>query len=109
MVETFAKLFSILTTIERDYGISTLEKDERAIFDFIIVSIASGSFPATKDVVAAELCSRASTYRHLQSLKKAGLIFDRLEDGKLVIAASEHFESFGDALSSVAGAIKARS
>lgn len=109
MGETFAKLFCILTAIERDYGISTLEKDERAIFDFIIIAIANGSYPTSKDVIAAGLCSRASTYRHLQSLKQAGLIFDRLDSGQLVIAASEHFESFGDALTPVANAIKTNS
>lgn len=90
----FARLFSLLTTLEREYGLTSLEKEERAIFSFIVSSAASGSDPSAADIVNANITSRSSTYRHLASLRKAGLIVPAVKDGRAVFSVGPQLEGF---------------
>lgn len=98
----FARLFSLLTTLEREYGLASLEKEERAIFSFIVSAAAAGSEPTTASVVAAGITSRSSTYRHLASLRKAGLIIPLMKDGRPVLGVAPRLDGFDDTFSSMA-------
>lgn len=101
MSKIFAQIFALLTTLEREYGIALLEKDERAIFDFIVVAISKGQEISGADVVDAKLTSRSSTYRHLTSLKEAGLISEVVRNGRSVIIIDAKFEQFKKSLDRV--------
>ena len=105
MSRDFARLFCILTTIEREYGLTSLDKGERAIFDFIVSFIANGREPCTDDIVNAKLTSRASTYRWIASLKQAGLIESRLHQGATVFTVAPKFEKFKRSLKGVTRAL----
>lgn len=97
-----AKLYSLLGALERQYGLAALEKDERAILCFITDRIAAGKDVTIVDVIAAELTSRASTYRHVGNLAKARVIV--LEDiaGRSHITLSARWKGFDKAFAKVA-------
>lgn len=98
MSKIFAQIFALLTTLEREYGIALLEKDERAIFDFIVFAIAEGRDVTGADIVDARLTSRSSTYRHLTALKNAGLITEVIKHGRPIIAFDTRFAGFKKSL-----------
>ncbi|MFZ9500911.1 MAG: hypothetical protein ACO27F_05015 [Beijerinckiaceae bacterium] len=95
MVRDFVRLFSLLTTLEREFGIAGLEKEERAVFDFIVHSIAEGKYPTRLDVVAQRIASRASTYRHIAALQAAGLIIEIGSGKALSLDLSPKLDGFG--------------
>ena len=101
MSKIFAQIFALLTALEREYGIALLEKDERAIFDFIVVALSNGQDITGADIVDAKLTSRSSTYRHLTSLKEAGLISEVVKDGRSVIVIDAKFDQFKKSLDRV--------
>lgn len=74
MTDEFARLYSLLSLLFNKYGLSELEKNERKIFDFIATSQAYGHIPTTNDVIKAEITTRSSTYRHITSLQRKGLL-----------------------------------
>jgi len=98
MVRNFVRLFSLLTTLERDFGIAGLEKEERAVFDFIVHSIAAGKYPTRLDVVAQRIASRASTYRHIAALQAAGLIIEIGSGKALSLDLAPKLDGFGEKL-----------
>lgn len=102
----FARLFSLLTTLEREYGLASLEKEERAIFSFIVSSVAAGADPTAADIVAAGVTSRSSTYRHLASLRKAGLIVPAVKDGRAVFSVGPQLEGFDHSFARMAPEIQ---
>lgn len=93
-MESFARIYSLLMTLENKYGLSPLEKDERSIFNFIVAALAKGTQPTIPDIVEANITSRASTYRHLNNLERAGLI--ELGNGghRIPINLSPRFKTF---------------
>ena len=98
MSKIFAQIFALLTALEREYGIALLEKDERAIFDFIVIALSKGQDITGADIVDAKLTSRSSTYRHLTSLREAGLISEVVKDGRPVIVIDAKFDQFKKSL-----------
>lgn len=91
MSATFARFFSLLTSLEREYGLSSLDVSSRAVFDFIVQRQADGTHPSADDVLAANIVSRATAYRRLTALRDAGLIEAKIEgaDGLQRLGAPE--------------------
>lgn len=50
------------------------EKDEKIIFDYIVTPRADGKSVIISQIIDQNLTSRASTYRHLNSLVSRGFI-----------------------------------
>lgn len=98
----FARLYALLTTLEREFGLASLEKEERAIFSFIVSSAAAGTDPSAADIVGANITSRSSTYRHLASLRKAGLIVPAMKDGRAVFGVGPQLEEFDNSFARMA-------
>lgn len=98
----FARLFALLSSLEREYGVGSLEKDERIIFDFVVTALAEGKEVTSADVVSANITSRASAYRHLSALKDAGLLSEISRDGRKIITVSAKFENFKESLEGLA-------
>jgi DNA-binding transcriptional ArsR family regulator len=98
MNTTFARILHLLTTLERHYGLSGLDAEQRAIFDFIVQRTADGQSTTSHDVVAAKLTSRSSTYRHLATLRQSGLICDDHHEGQNTLTVTPKFGHFVEQL-----------
>lgn len=95
MSATFARFFSLLTSLEREYGLSSLDVSSRAVFDFIVQRQADGTHPSADDVLAANIVSRATAYRRLTALRDSGLIEAKIEGGRTVYSVSARLNGFG--------------
>lgn len=98
MPKNFARIYSVLMTIDDKFGLTPLEKDERAIFNYIVNQIANDKAPNIPEIVDANLTSRASTYRHLNNLEQAGLIDLGGGDRRASIALSSRFKGYDKAI-----------
>ncbi|MFM7085053.1 MAG: hypothetical protein ACKOW3_08635 [Hyphomicrobium sp.] len=94
----FARIYSVLMTVDDKFGLTPLEKDERAIFNYIVSQIANDKAPNIPQIVDANLTSRASTYRHLNNLEQAGLINLGGGDRRAPIALSSRFKGYDKAI-----------
>lgn len=94
MKTTFARILHLLTALERHYGLSGLDAEQRAIFDFIVHRTADGLTTTSNDVVSAKLTSRSSTYRHIATLRESGLISDELINTQHVLVITPKFSTF---------------
>lgn len=98
MSQTLARLFSVLTTLERRYGLAGMDPDERAIFGFIVGEIAAGRRPTMQDVLAEGLTSRSTAYRKVANLKGAGLVEQKRRGDGEFFALSPRLRGFGSSL-----------
>jgi DNA-binding MarR family transcriptional regulator len=80
MSRSFARLYSLILMLEEQFGLSSLEKDERAIFYWIVERIANDETVYLREIAASGLTSRPSVYRHVRGLEEAGLIEFETED-----------------------------
>lgn len=94
MPKDFARIYSVLMTIDDKFGLTPLEKDERAIFNYIVKAIANAKVPNIPEIVDANITSRASTYRHLNNLERAGLIDLGGGDRRAPISLSTRFRGY---------------
>ncbi len=99
MQTTFARVLHLLMTLERSFGLSGLDAEQRAIFDFIVARAAEDKPPSANDIVNAKITSRSSTYRHLSALKDSGMIFDEFIDGAHVMKLMPQFSAFVEKVS----------
>jgi hypothetical protein len=96
---TLARILHLLTTLERNYGLSGLDAEQRAIFDFIVQRTADGLSTTSNDVVNAKLTSRSSTYRHITTLRESGLVSDETVNGQHLLVLTPKFGTFIEQLS----------
>lgn len=109
MTKEIARLLRIFTTLERKFGLSGLDPEERAIFHFIVAEIARGRTPTMQDILGAELTSRANAYRKVAGLKAAGLIQSRAEGNAQEFTLSRKLQNAGSSAEGVLRALaKAR-
>jgi len=108
MSQTLARLFSVLATLERKYGLSELDPEERAIFGFIAGELAEGRQPAMQDVLAAGLTSRSTAYRKVANLRECGLIEQKQRGGLEYFAISSGLRGFSTSLKSAVNSVDRR-
>lgn len=108
MSKSFARLFSVLTFVERQFGLTSLSADERVIFDFIVISVANGQSPTLDDIAEVSPASRATTSRRLASLQQAGLVRSDVQDGKNVYLIDANLDGFKTMFYSVFSDLKAK-
>ncbi len=106
-MEKIARLFSVLMTLEREFGLSALNPGERSVFDFIVQSNAAGRAPTSEEIVAINLGSRASVYRWLSALKEAGLIEAEYRDGQSCYSLNPKLDGFDHAFERAVSSVKA--
>jgi len=97
------KLFTLLTTIEREYGIASLEKGEREVLDIIVAAAGKNEEISAETIVALNIASRATTYRRIRSLKHMGLIETHELEGRSLLRLGLKFESFAKSLNILTG------
>lgn len=68
-MSNLTKLFTLFTTIEREYGIASLEKGEREILNLIVSAEEQKKEISSEELVDLNIASRATIYRRLSSLK----------------------------------------
>lgn len=93
-MQSYAKLLSVLCTLEREHGLTSLDAGERAVFDFIVGAVAHGGTPSTDDILAANIGSRASVYRWLNLLREAKLIATEVRNGQSCYTLDPRLEGF---------------
>jgi len=97
------KLFTLLTTIEREYGIASLEKGERELLDIIVAAAEKNQEISAETIVALNVASRATTYRRISSLKELGLIEAHEQEGRSLIKPGLKLEHFVKSLNILSG------
>lgn len=90
-MQSLDRLLHLLTLLERQHGLSDLEKDERRVFDFIVEATAQGQPVPMSQILQAKLVSRASTYRHVASLLDQRCITEGFESGERVFTVAQRF------------------
>lgn len=108
MSKSFARLFSILTFVERQFGLTSLSAGERVIFDFIVISVANGRSPTLDDIAEISPTSRATTSRRLASLQESGLVRSDVQDGKTVYLIGANLDGFKPLFYSVFNDLKTK-
>lgn len=88
-----ARILSVLGALERQFALTDLEKEERAIVYFVVDRLASGREVRLADVASAGVCTRPSAYRHVRSLVRKDVL--RLDgDTRLTIALAPRLARF---------------
>jgi hypothetical protein len=90
-MQSLDRLLHLLTLLERQHGLSDLEKDERRVFDFIVEATSQGVPVAMSQILKAQLVSRASTYRHVAALLDQRCIEEGFENGERVFTVASRF------------------
>ena len=104
-VSNLTKLFTLFTTIEREYGVASLEKGEREILNLIVFAEEQNKEITAEELVDLNIASRATIYRRLSSLKASGLVSINDHSGKSILETTLKFKSFAKSLNDVAGTI----
>lgn len=81
-MQTFARLFCVLTTIEREIGLDLLSSGERKIFYFLVEAAARGEVRSSEQILAQNFGSKSSVYRWLNILLEKKLIKNEIMDGQ---------------------------
>ena len=102
-MSNLTKLFTLFTTIEREYGVASLEKGEREILNLIVFAEEQKKEITAEELVGLNIASRATIYRRLSSLKESGLVTINNHSGKSVLATTHKFKSFAKSLNLAAG------
>ena len=90
-MQSLDRLLHLLTLLERQHGLSELEKDERRVFDFIVEATAQGKAVPMSQILKTKLVSRASTYRHVAALIDQRCITEGFENGERVFTVAQRF------------------
>lgn len=88
---SLGRLFALLTTIERRFGLSSLEKGERDILTLIVAAIGNNEEISAENVVEKVQASRATVYRRIATLKRIGLIETYEKNGRSIFALGGRF------------------
>lgn len=88
---SLARLFTLLTTIERRFGLSSLEKGEREILTLIVTAIGNNEEISAETVVEQVQASRATVYRRIATLKQIGLIEAYEKKGRSIFRLGRNF------------------
>ena len=102
-MSNLTKLFTLFTTIEREYGIASLEKGEREILNLIVSAEEQKKEISSEELVDLNIASRATIYRRLSSLKESGLVSINDRSGKSILETTLKFKSFAQSLNLAAG------
>jgi DNA-binding IclR family transcriptional regulator len=102
-MSNLTKLFTLFTTIEREYGIASLEKGEREILNLIVSAEEQKKEMSAEELVDLNVASRATIYRRLSSLKESGLVSINDRSGKSILGTTLKFKSFAQSLNFAAG------
>lgn len=97
------RLFTLFTTIEREYGVASLEKGEREILNLIVSAEEQKREMTSEELVDLNIASRATIYRRLASLKASGLVSINERSGKSILETTLKFKSFAELLNVAAG------
>lgn len=89
---SLARLFTLLTTIERRFGLSSLEKGEREILTLIVTAIGNNEEISAETVVEQVQASRATVYRRIATLKQIGLIEAYEKKGRSIFRLGGNFQ-----------------
>ena len=81
-----------MTTIERRFGLSSLEKGERDILTLIVAAIGNNEEISAETVVEKAQASRATVYRRIAILKRIGLIETYDKNGRSIFALGGKFK-----------------
>ena len=103
IVSNLTKLFTLFTTIEREYGIAALEKGEREILNLVVAAEEHKKEITAEELVDLNIASRATIYRRLSSLKESGLVSINDSSGKSLLGTTIKFKSFAKSLNLAAG------
>ena len=103
LVSNITKLFTLFTTIEREYGIASLEKGEREILNKIVSAEEQKKEITAEELVDSSIASRATIYRRLSSLKNSGLVSINERSRRSVLETTVKFKSFAKSLNHAAG------
>jgi DNA-binding transcriptional ArsR family regulator len=93
-MRSFSQLLTVLSSLEKEYGLNTLDAGERRVFHFIVESAAGGAEPSSDDILAADLGSRASVYRWIAKLRDQGLIEADIREGQSCYKPSTRLKKF---------------
>ena len=88
---SLARLFTLFTTIERRFGLSSLEKGEREILTLIVTAIGNNEEISAETVVEQVQASRATVYRRIATLKQIGLIEAYEKKGRSIFRLGRNF------------------
>ncbi len=102
-MSNLTKLFTLFTTIEREYGIASLEKGEREILNLIVSAEEQKKEISSEELVDLNIASRATIYRRLSSLKESRLVSINDRSGKSILVTTLKFKSFVQSLNLAAG------
>jgi len=69
-----ARILSVLGTLERQFQLTELEKEERLIVYFVVDRLAQCREVRLADVAGSGVCTRPSAYRHVNNLVAKGVI-----------------------------------
>ena len=103
IVSNLTKLFTLFTTIEREYGVASLEKGEREILNLIVSAEEQKKEITAEELVDLNIASRATIYRRLSSLKESGLVSINDSSSKSLLGTTLKFKSFAKSLNLAAG------
>lgn len=103
IVSNLTKLFTLFTTIEREYGVASLEKGEREILNLVVAAEEHKKEITAEELVDLNIASRATIYRRLSSLKASGLVSINNHSGKSILTTTLKFKSFTKSLNLAAG------
>jgi len=67
-MQSVARILTVLATLERQFQLTDLEKEERLIVYFMAEQMAQGRKIRLADVAGAGICTRPSAYRHVNNL-----------------------------------------
>jgi Fic family protein len=102
-VSNLTKLFTLFTTIEREYGVALLEKGEREILNLIVSAEEQKKEITAEELVDLSIASRATIYRRLSSLKESGFVSINDGSGRSILETTLKFKSFAKSLNLAAG------
>ena len=88
---SLARLFTLLTTIERRFSLSSLEKGEREILTLIVTAIGNNEEISAETVVEQVQASRATVYRRIATLRQIGLIEAYEKKGRSIFRLGRNF------------------
>jgi hypothetical protein len=103
IVSSLTRLFTLFTTIEREFGIASLEKGEREILDFIVASEEAGKEISSESIVFLGVASRATIYRRVSSLRNLGFVDIDDTSGRSILKTGGRFKAFAKSFNIAAG------
>lgn len=73
-MQSVARILTVLATLERQFQLTDLEKEERLIVYFMAEQMAQGRKVRLADVAGSGVCTRPSAYRHVNNLVAKNVI-----------------------------------